>query len=57
MTWLQRDPGGEQHPAIKDRVEVAVARGLPLYLQAAARGIGVIYGLDASFHPFMGFPC
>jgi N-acyl-D-aspartate/D-glutamate deacylase len=33
-----------------------VARGLPLYLQTAARGIGVITGLDASFHPFMGFP-
>jgi hypothetical protein len=30
--------------------------GLPLYLQAAPRGIGVINGLDASFHPFMGFP-
>lgn len=56
MTWLQRDPGGEQYRAIQARTEAAVARGLPLYLQAAARGIGVITGLDASFHPFMGFP-
>ena len=56
MTWLQRDPGGEQYQAIRERVEAAVAQGLPLYLQAAARGIGVINGLDASFHPFMGFP-
>ncbi len=56
MTWLQRDPGGEQWKAIRARVEAAVARGLPLYLQTAARGIGVITGLDASFHPFMGFP-
>jgi len=56
MTWLQRDPGGEQYQAIRARVEAAVAAGLPLYLQAAARGIGVINGLDASFHPFMGFP-
>lgn len=56
MTWLQRDPGGEQWQAIRARVEAAVARGLPLYLQTAARGIGVITGLDASFHPFMGFP-
>ncbi len=56
MTWLQRDPGGEQYLAIQARVEAAVARGLPLYLQTAARGIGVINGLDASFHPFMGFP-
>jgi N-acyl-D-aspartate/D-glutamate deacylase len=56
MTWLQRDPGGEQWKAIQARVEAGVARGLPLYLQAASRGIGVINGLDASFHPFMGFP-
>ena len=56
MTWLQRDPGGEQWKAMQARVDAAVAQGLPLYLQAAARGIGVINGLDASFHPFMGFP-
>jgi N-acyl-D-aspartate/D-glutamate deacylase len=56
MTWLQRDPGGAQWQAIRARVEAAVAKGLPLYLQAAARGIGVINGLEASFHPFMGFP-
>ena len=56
MTWLQRDPGGEQWKAIRDRVGAAVAGGLPLYLQAAARAIGVLIGLDASFHPFMGFP-
>ncbi|MDI1274726.1 amidohydrolase family protein [Polaromonas sp.] len=56
MSWLQRDPGGEQYLAMQARVEAAVARGLPLFLQTAARGIGVINGLDASFHPFMGFP-
>ena len=56
MTWLQRDPGGEQWRAIQVRVEAATARGLPLFLQAASRAIGVINGLDASFHPFMGFP-
>jgi N-acyl-D-aspartate/D-glutamate deacylase len=56
MTWLQRDPGGEQWKAVQARVEAAVARGLPLFLQTASRGIGVINGLDASFHPFMGFP-
>ncbi len=55
MTWLQRDPGGEQWKAIRERVDAAVAQGLPLHLQTAARGIGVITGLDASFHPFMGF--
>jgi len=56
MTWLQRDPGGEQWKAIQTRVEAACAGGLMLSLQTAARGIGVIVGLDASFHPFMGFP-
>ncbi len=56
MTWLQRDPGGAQYLTIQARVEAAVAQGLPLYLQTAARGIGVIIGLEASFHPFMGFP-
>jgi len=56
MSWLQRDPGGQQWAQMRDRVDAAVARGLPLYLQAAARGIGVILGLDASFHPFIGFP-
>ena len=56
MTWLQRDPGGEQYLKIQARVEAAVQAGLPLYLQTAVRGIGVINGLDASFHPFMGFP-
>ena len=56
MTWLQRDPGGEQWRAIRDRTERAVARGLPISLQASPRGIGVILGLDTSFHPLMGFP-
>ena len=41
MTWLQRDPGGEQWQAIRARVESAVAAGLPLHLQTAARAIGV----------------
>ena len=56
MSWLQRDPGGWQYVAMQERVDAAVAQGLPLYLQTAARGIGVIIGLDASFHPFMGYP-
>ncbi len=56
LSWLQRDPGGQQYEAMRLRVEAAVAAGLPLYLQTAARGIGVINGLDASFHPFMGAP-
>ena len=56
MTWMQRDPGAEQWRAIRARTEAAVARGLPLWLQTSSRGIGVILGLDTSFHPLMGFP-
>ena len=56
MTWLQRDPGGDQWRQIQSRTEAAVAAGLNISLQAGARGIGVILGLDTTFHPFMGFP-
>ena len=56
MTWLQRDPGGEQWRAIRNRVDAAVAAGLPMSLQVSPRGIGVILGLDTTFHPLMGFP-
>ncbi|MBL8344346.1 MAG: amidohydrolase family protein [Rubrivivax sp.] len=56
MSWMQRDPGGEQWKRMRERVDAAVAQGLPLFLQAAPRGIGVISGLDAATHIFMGFP-
>lgn len=56
MTWLQREPGAEQWTQIRARAENANAQGVTMRLQTAARGIGVINGLDASFHPFMGFP-
>lgn len=56
ISWMQRDPGGEQWQGIRARTEAAAAAGLPISLQASARGIGVILGLDTTFHPFMGFP-
>lgn len=56
LSWMQRDPGGDQWQHIRSRTEAAVAEGLPISLQAGARGIGVILGLDTTFHPFMGFP-
>jgi N-acyl-D-aspartate/D-glutamate deacylase len=56
MSWMQRDPGGEQWKRMRERVDAAAAQGLPIYLQAAPRGIGVISGLDAATHIFMGFP-
>lgn len=56
MSWMQRDPGGEQWKQMRARVDAAQARGVPLYLQTAPRGIGVISGLDAATHIFMGYP-
>ncbi len=56
MTWLQREPGAHQWRQIQARVETANQSGLTMKLQTAARGIGVINSLNASFHPFIGFP-
>ncbi len=56
MTWLQRDPGGIQWQWLAQAVQDCVNEGLPMYLQTAARGIGVITGLETTFHPLMGFP-
>jgi N-acyl-D-aspartate/D-glutamate deacylase len=56
MTWLQRVPGENQWRDIERRVSAAAQRGLDIKLQTAARGIGVITGLDTSFHPFTGVP-
>ncbi|MBX7229744.1 MAG: amidohydrolase family protein [Burkholderiaceae bacterium] len=56
MTWLQRDPGGVQWQWLAQAVERCAAEGLPMYMQTAARGIGVITGLDTAFHALMGFP-
>jgi N-acyl-D-aspartate/D-glutamate deacylase len=56
MTWLQRDPGGVQWQWLARAVEQCAARGLPMHLQTGARGIGVISGLDTSFHALMGYP-
>jgi hypothetical protein len=48
MTWLQRDPGGEQWKAIRQRVDRAAAQGLALGLQTAVRAIGVIIAVLAT---------
>ncbi len=56
MTWLQRDPGGVQWQWLAQAVDQCAARGLPMHLQTAVRGIGVINGLDTSFHALMGYP-
>ena len=56
MTWLERQPGEGQWKQIQARVEQANVHGIPMLMQCASRGIGVINSLDASFHPFIGFP-
>jgi N-acyl-D-aspartate/D-glutamate deacylase len=56
LSWIQREPGAGQVRQIQARVEAATARGLQLRLQTAPRGIGVLLGLEATFHPFIGHP-
>ncbi|HEY5948059.1 MAG TPA: amidohydrolase family protein [Kofleriaceae bacterium] len=56
ISTMQRDHAPNQWRKIFERVDQAVARGLDLRCQVGARGIGVLLGLEATFHPFMGFP-
>jgi N-acyl-D-aspartate/D-glutamate deacylase len=56
ISTMQRDHAPNQWRHIFARVDAAVARGLDMRCQVAARGIGVLLGLEATFHPFMGFP-
>ena len=56
ISLLQRVGGTEQWRRILTRVERANAAGTPIRAQVATRGIGVILGLEATFHPFIGFP-
>src|SRR5690606_5472564 len=56
ISLLQRQRDTSQWMKIIARAEQANARGLDVRLQVAARGIGVLLGFEASFHPFMGFP-
>lgn len=56
ISLSQRDQEPGQWRRILSRVESATAAGLPMRVQVAPRGIGVILGLQATFHPFMGYP-
>lgn len=56
ISLLQRQRDTGQWERIIERAERASARGLDIRLQVAARGIGVLLGLETTFHPFMGFP-
>jgi N-acyl-D-aspartate/D-glutamate deacylase len=56
ISLLQRVGASDQWRQILARIERANAAGHRVRAQVATRGIGVILGLDASFHPFIGFP-
>lgn len=56
MSLLQRVKDTSQWKRVMQRAEAAADKGIPMRLQVGARGIGVLVGLEATFHPFMGFP-
>ncbi|MBA2662386.1 MAG: amidohydrolase family protein [Bradymonadaceae bacterium] len=56
ISLMQRDQDSDQWKRILARAEQAAAAGKPIRVQVAARGIGVLLGLQATFHPFMGYP-
>ena len=56
ISLLQRVGATDQWRRILGRIERANAAGTPIRAQVATRGIGVIIGLEATFHPFIGFP-
>ena len=56
VSLMQRNKDTAQWQKILRRVEAATDRGIPMKVQVAPRGIGVILGLQATFQPFMGFP-
>lgn len=56
ISLLQRVGATDQWRRVLGRIERANAAGLAVRAQVATRGIGVILGLEATFHPFIGFP-
>ena len=56
LSLMQRDFAPDQWRRIIERAEHAGAKGIDMRLQTAPRGIGVITGLQCTFHPFIGFP-
>ncbi len=56
LSLLQRDHVPAQYLQILQRLQQMNDRGVPARAQVAPRAIGVMLGLEATFHPFMGFP-
>ena len=56
VSLIQRDLIPTQWKDILLRAEKAAEKGVQIRFQTAPRGIGVLLGLEATFHPFVGFP-
>ncbi|HJL17181.1 MAG TPA: amidohydrolase family protein [Sandaracinaceae bacterium LLY-WYZ-13_1] len=56
ISTMQRDHSAKQWKWILERAQKLVDEGQTVRCQVAPRGIGVLLGLQATFHPFMGFP-
>jgi N-acyl-D-aspartate/D-glutamate deacylase len=56
VSLMERDQAPRQWRQILARASGAQAKGIDIHVQVAARPIGLLLGLDATFHPFMGFP-
>jgi N-acyl-D-aspartate/D-glutamate deacylase len=56
ISLMQRDQSPQQWRWILERVERANAKGITMRVQVAPRPIGVMLGLEATFHPFIGHP-
>lgn len=56
VSLLQRVRDTQQWRRILEEVDRLSAEALPLHVQVGARGIGVMIGLNATFHPFIGHP-
>jgi N-acyl-D-aspartate/D-glutamate deacylase len=54
ISVFQRDDRPDQWRMLLDRITEANARGLPVRGQVASRPIGLVLGLQATLHPFMG---
>ena len=56
VSLIQRVRDPNQWTRVMSRVEQAHAAGLVMRMQVAPRPIGVLLGLDTTFHPFIGHP-
>ncbi|MFA5122374.1 amidohydrolase family protein [Zavarzinia sp.] len=56
ITLMERPMAPEQWKRIVARAEAAEKKGVTIRLQTAPRAVGVMLGLQCTFHPFMGHP-